>query len=143
MAHRENKGITFIEIILVVAMILSLGASVPPFISTFIVRNGLRDATNKVLGTIRKAQNYAMTSKNGQTWGVCLSGNNIRLFSGSCASPTISENFAKPSAVTITGLNETTFSQRGEPFGTLSITVSTNLGSKTISVNSAGGIDVN
>ena len=135
---------TIVEVILVVAIVTIIGASTTPFISNFIARNNHETTVDKLVSSIRKAQNYSMNGRDGVIWGICLSGNNIRLYRGSCVSPTFSENFSVPGTVTLTGLNDTTFSSlRGEPNGSLNITITSNLGSNTIIVNSAGGIDVN
>lgn len=140
----KNSGITLIELLIVIGIVAIIGASASPFLSNFILRNNLETTTDKVVGTIRKAQNYAMDGKNNATWGVCLSGSNLRLFSGTCALPTFSEDFEVSGSVTVTGFSETTFGKlRGEPSGTLSITISTGIDSHTVKVNTAGGMTVN
>lgn len=137
-------GITLIELLLVTAIIAIIGASVSPFLSNFILRNNLETTTDKIIGTIRKAQSYAMDGKDDATWGVCLSGGNLRLYSGSCLSPTRSEDFSVPGRVTISGLNDTTFSKlRGEPSNALSITIGTDIDSQTVTVNAVGGMTIN
>lgn len=146
MKDTSTSAFSLVELILVVAIVAILAAAGAPFLSRFILVNDLEVSTDKVVGTIRKAQAYAMDNKNDATWGVCMSGTNLRLFSGSCASPTHSEDF-DVSEVTITGLTTTTFSgiagRRGEPSGTLNVTISNSLGSKTVTLNAAGGMDRN
>lgn len=140
----SRKGISYIELLIVVGLMAIIGASVSPFLSNFILRNNLETTVDNLVGTIRKAQSYSMDGKNNAVWGVCLSGGNIRLYTGSCSSPTISEDFSVSSSVSITGLSDTTFSRlRGEPSNTLSVTISTDIGSATISLNAAGGMEVN
>lgn len=138
-----EKGFTLIELLLVIAIVAILGAATTPFLSRFVLQTNFDSSEEKVISTIRKAQEYAMDGKNGETWGVCLSGNSLRLYSGSCANPTISENFTIPTTVNISGFSDTTFNTRGEPSGSLSITVSTSLESSEILLNSAGGLNVN
>jgi prepilin-type N-terminal cleavage/methylation domain-containing protein len=140
---KDNDGFTAIELILVIAIVAILGATTTPFLINFYQRNNLEVATDTIIGSIRKAQNYAINNKDTGNWGVCLSGTKIRLFRGTCAAPTFSEQFDKSSSVTITGLNETTFSKaRGEPSAPLSINVSNSIGSYNINVNNAGGLDL-
>ena len=139
-----KRGFGFIEMILVVAVIISLGVLVIPFAGTFVLTNNFEMTANEVVGKIRKAQSYALDGKDGQTWGVCLSGRTLRLFSGSCTTPVFSETSTVPDNVSVAGLTETTFSKfRGEPSAPLSVTIQTTQSSKTISVNRAGGIEVN
>lgn len=137
-----EKGITFLELLLVVAIIILLGASATPFYSRFITQNNIEVTYDEVMGSIRKAQEYAMDGKNDEVWGVCLTGANIRLYSASCSSPTLSEDFSIPSSINVVGFNDTTFNLRGEPSGALSITVSSSLASYTIEVNYAGGMEI-
>ena len=140
----SRKGISYIELLIVVGLMAIIGASVSPFLSNFILRNNLETTVDNLVGTIRKAQSYSMDGKNNAVWGVCLSGGNIRLYTGSCSSPTISEDFSVSSSVSITGLSDTTFSRlRGEPSNILGVTISTDIGSATISLNAAGGMEVN
>ncbi len=139
----SQSGITFIELILVVAIIALLGATSTPFLSRFIIQTQFNASVDKVEGSIRKAQQYAMAEKNGSTWGVCLTGTLVRLFSGSCASPTISEDFDIPTTVSISGLSTTTFTKRGEPSGALTITIVTSQNTKTVQLNTAGGLNIN
>jgi len=142
--QRFQQGITYVEIVLVVAIIAILGAMSSPFLSRFLLQNDLDITTERAVSSIRKAQNYAMDGKNDETWGVCISGDNIRLFSGTCSTPTFSEDFSIPSSVTITALSETTFSKlRGEPSATMNVTISTDIDSLVVSVNAAGGMEVN
>ena len=141
---RLRPGLTLIEIIMVIAIIVILGAATTPFLSSFVLRNNTETSQDKVISSIRKAQNYAMNGKSNATWGVCISSNSVRMYSGSCSSPTTSEDFDIPSTVTITNLNDTTFSKRrGEPSAAMSVTVSSSIETKTITVNTAGGMEIN
>lgn len=139
-----RKGVSYIELLVVIGLIAIIGASVSPFLSNFILRNNLETTTDNLVGTIRKAQAYSMDGKNDAAWGVCLAGGNIRLFTGTCGSPTISEDYTVSSSVTITGLTTTTFSRlRGEPSSSLSVAISTDIGSTIITLNAAGGMEIN
>lgn len=139
----RSRGVTLIELILVTSIILILGASTTPFISSFISRNNLDVTTDKVVGTIRKAQNYARTNKDDGVWGACVTGQIIRMYRGSCNSPIQSDDFSFPESVTITGFSDTTFSKnRGELSGPLSISISNNRGTNTININIAGGATI-
>ena len=143
---KARYGFTLIELLLVIAIISILSVSAAPFLTRLIWTNNLEVASDKVVGAIRKAQNYAMNGKNDTSWGVCLSQGKLRLFAGTCLTPTYKEDYDL-TGVNISGLNETTFAgdagKRGEPSGALTITISGNLGSTQIRLNPAGGLDIN
>lgn len=140
---KNNSGVTLIELLLVISIIAILGAAVSPFLANFVLQTNFDTTVDKVVSSIRKSQGNAMNKKNGAIWGVCKNGTDIRLYSGTCASPTTQENFSIPGSVTVTNLNDVTFDLRGEPSSALSVTVSTNQETATITVNTGGGVNVN
>lgn len=139
----KKNGVTLIELLLVIALIALIGATATPFLSRFVLQTNHDTAIDNLVGSIRKAQEYAMDGKDNETWGVCLSSGNIRLYSGSCGSPTFQEEFDVASSISISNLSDTTFNIRGEPSGALNITVSSAIDSNSIQMNSAGGLTVN
>lgn len=138
-----KKGITLIELLLVVAIIAVIGASISPFLSRFVLQTNSDSTSDKVIGSIRKAQSNTMNGKDGDVWGVCMTGNIIRLYSGSCATPTISEDFTVPTSVSVVGLSDTTFNDRGEPSASMSVTISSDVQNISVNLNSAGGMEIN
>jgi prepilin-type N-terminal cleavage/methylation domain-containing protein len=140
MSH-VNSGFSLIELLLVIALFSVLSATAAPFASSFVSTTNFNGATDMVISTIRKAQNYSMNNKNNSAWGVCLNDNKIRLFAGACVTPTFSEDFSIPNTVSITGLNTITFSQhRGEPSSSLSIVITNGPLTENISLNAVGGL---
>ncbi|KKQ41389.1 MAG: seg [Microgenomates group bacterium GW2011_GWC1_37_8] len=141
-----KTGFTLVELILAIAIIAIIAAASAPFYVKFVAQNNLEVSTDKVISAIRKTQSYAMDGKDNATWGFCMSGNNLRLFRGTCTTPTFNEDFDL-TGVTVSGLTETIFSglsgKRGEPSNTLNITVTNDIGSVNVVLNSAGGLDVN
>lgn len=138
------KGFTLIELLLVIGIIAILALMSSPFLSNFISKNNLQNSSYVVISSIRKAQSYSINSKNNSPWGICQNATSVRIYSGTCASPTIKEDFNIPNGVSISGLTNITFSLlRGEPSSTLSITVSNMSGSKNININAAGGLTIN
>lgn len=146
MHKRTNQpnGFTFIEIILVIGILLAISTVTTPLFARFLARNHLETTTGTVVSYIRKAQENAMDGKNDATWGVCITGGTpkiLRLYSSTCTAPIIKNDFTIPASITINGLTDTTFSKgRGEPQSALTITVSSDFGNKTITVNAAGGM---
>jgi len=123
-------------------MIIISSATV--FGSRWYLQNNLESTKNILNSSLIKAQSYAMFKKNNLTWGVCLNGNTIRMFGGSCGSPTIKEDYVLPIGVAISGLSTVTFSSLGgEPNTVQNINLSGNNKTYNFIVNMAGGISVN
>lgn len=140
----KSAGFSFIELILVIAIISIVAASSVPFLSNTINRSSVQTTRERLLSSLTKAQVYSKQGKLDAVWGVCLSGGAIRLYRGSCNSPAYTEDFQLPSSVTVSGLTDITFDQlRGEPASAASITVSSGIKSYIVSVNQAGLISSN
>lgn len=139
----NQAGITLLEVLLVVALIAILAAAVSPLMSSFLLQRNLELTMDKIVGTIRKAQSYSMDGRNGVLWGACLNGQNVRLYTGTCAAPTFSEDFVIPTTVTIAGFTDSLFSARGELATPLNITLTTSVESESMTVNEVGGITFN
>lgn len=139
--YRSHQlGFTLIELLLVVSITTIVAAASTPFLSRFILVNSLNTTQKTLSSMIKKSQAYAMQGKDNQTWGVCFDNQILTLFSGSCNSPSYSENFAVPSSITLTGLNTITFNTKGEPDQEVSITIQSAIQSQTFDVNSLGAI---
>jgi prepilin-type N-terminal cleavage/methylation domain-containing protein len=144
-----SKGFTLIEIILVVAVMLVLAGMAPTFYTRFLLQNATANTTDEIVGSLRKAQISAMTSKQGSAWSVNFSANAVTLYIGTTFAGhniAFDEKFSKNSNITISCplcVNGTDISfarVTGLPTpSTATITVSSSNGdSETISVNSQG-----
>jgi type II secretory pathway pseudopilin PulG len=137
------KGFTLIELVLVVGLIFIILGGAFVFNSGWYLQNNFDSTKNILVSSLRKAQNYSLIKKNNLTWGVCLTNNIVRMFGGSCTSPTIKDDYILPNIV-ISGLTTITFSPlRGEPNTPQNVTVSGNNKSIHIIINQAGGISQN
>jgi len=137
-------GFTLVEVVLVVGIILLVATAAAPLSGQWYSLNNFDSTVSMVVSSLRKAQAYAIEKNSSATWGVCLTGDVVRLFSGSCASPIVSNDYNLPSDVTVSGLSIVTFSSlRGEPSNAQSITITGNGKSKTIVINILGGYDIN
>ena len=136
------KGVTFIELILVISLLLLLSTVATPFVGSYIVRNSRHVAVDRVMSEIWKAQFYAIDGKtiNGnKTWGVCITGDIFRMFNGSCASPNLKEDYDIPAGLTASGINSVTFDNlTGVPSAVSTITLVSELGTSTVVINGAG-----
>lgn len=138
---RLSKGFTLIELLLVVALIVTIAVMTAPFAGQLYQRVNLEVTNSSVISALHKAQANSLEGKADSSWGICLIGDKIRVYLGSCATPTQKEDWSFVDTVTVSGLNDITFSRlRGEPSAALSVTVSNLAGSKNITVNQAGGI---
>jgi prepilin-type N-terminal cleavage/methylation domain-containing protein len=146
-----EKGFTIIELLIVIGIIAVLAAATTPFLSQIVLRVNTETTLDKTISAFRKAQSYAMDGKdNSAVWGACITTDGsdqlIRLYSGSCAVPSFSEDFSVPETVTITdgGVRDVIFTKtRGEPSASITLAVTSSLDTKTITINSAGGMEIN
>lgn len=140
----NRKAFTVIELIVVIGIFVVMITASATYTSKMYMQNSLEGAKNMLVSSIQKAQSYAISKKNNVSWGVCLTGSTIRMFGSSCASPTIKDDYILPSSVGISGLSTVTFSNfRGEPSSAQTIKLTGNGKTYTLTVNMAGGVDVN
>ncbi len=142
------KGITFIELILVMVIVGVLSAIVIPRLDiTFTTsRSSVEGAAYMIASDIRYAQEFAMANRVLKTI-TFTAGSSVYTFSSNPASPSdnMDPSGRLPSGVTITNNFTITFNSLGEPTvgGGGSVTVSDGIQSKTISVvNYTGKVDV-
>ena len=143
MSQVKFKGISYLEMILVIAIIAILMPLMLPFTVNFINRMNINSVRDKTVSSIRKAQLYAMDNKNNELWGVCLHNQNIRFYSRSCDDPVIKEDYTVPASIELTGLTDVSFSKfLGEPSQTVDITIESTSTQINISLNAIGGLNV-
>lgn len=140
------RGLTLIELILVIAAITVLSAIAIPVYSLLLVKNDLDVATNTTLQTLRRAQVLSQAVDGDTTWGVKLQSSGITLFKGASYSlrdTTYDEVFTFSGNVTPSGVSEVVFSKLlGNPntTGTLTLT-SSNSETQNITIGSKGQLD--
>ena len=138
------KGFTFVELLIIVAIVMIIAAGASPFYVNLIARNNLNSARDGFKSTLRKAQTYATSNKDNTTWGVCVTGGNIRLFGGTCGAPSRKEEIGISPDVSVSGFSTITFNNlRGEPTSAFSFTLNNQAGTRTIIINSAGNVSTN
>lgn len=137
-----SAGISLVELLIVVALISLLAAGTVPVLTNLVFWTRQDVSGELVLAQVRKAQTNAMTGKATGDWGVCVDGQVIRVFTGSCGSPVESQEVTLDAVVSVTGLGGSTFNVRGEPDTATTITISSPNENSTITLNAAGGIDV-
>lgn len=140
----KKSGFTLIELILVFAIIVIIGALSSPLASSLLTRVYADSTLSLLRSSLHTAQAYALEGKRTGTWGVCQTSGVIRLYEGTCASPTYQVDTTIPAIVTISGLSDTSFSRlTGEPNTTSTITITTPITSNTLTIGTLGVVDVN
>jgi len=79
---KKNKGISLIEILIVVGLIAIISAIAGLNLSQFHNQQVLRNTTEDVISLLNEARNDTISSKNSNTYGVHLETNKITLFAG-------------------------------------------------------------
>lgn len=134
-----NRGVTIIELLLVVVIISTLGIFSASFYARFLTQNEVGNTVDRLIGSFRKAQVYSMMGKQNGVWGVrhTESPKKITLYlSGNSG---FDETFSVNSNITISGFTDITFARiTGLPSITANITISGGNSSKTIILSSQG-----
>lgn len=140
------KGITIIELLLIISIVVIMSASAYPFGASFLARNAVKNKTNEIVTSLRIAQINAISGKNDSSWGVYIDASTITMYMGSSyTSPGTAHDhiYSIPSNVSITPAEINFSTPLGEPSTTASISVSGSGISNTISINELGIVDVN
>ncbi len=143
---KQRFGLTVIELILSLGIILILFAVSVPLLRSFLLRNDLDVVQNTVVQDTYRAINLATSGERDSNWGVKITTGQITVFSGnSYATRNVNydETYSLASGVTISGQSEYVFSKfSGIPINTGTTTL-TNQANETRSftVSSKGAIE--
>jgi len=154
---RSLKGFTLIELLVVIGIMGALAWVSAPFLSTFLGGKQLTTTTDKVVRTLRKAQNYALSGKEDDVWGVHYESGLLVLFKGDDYGDRetgFDEKFNLPRTVNIvnddTEWTDVYFQKlRGKPEpqtlmedDKITITITMLNEERTVTINSEGMIDI-
>jgi len=138
------KAFSYVELLISVAIIATIGAMVAPYMTSFLSSNNLRFTQDALISMVRKSQEYSISNKMDTTWGICLFNSNIRLYSGTCSNPSIKDDYSIPSSVTINGLTDFQFTKGlGELTSSQQIILTSRTESVVVDITPVGGIIVN
>lgn len=141
----KNKGFTLIEVLLVVAIMLTMGTLATSFYGGFVSKQSSIDAQNKVYAIVRQAQAYTMNGRRGTQWGVHAQGNSIVLFSGSswaARTAALDQVIELPGNSTVNAFADIIFSRgSGIPSAATTITITATADSKQVTVTTEGAIN--
>jgi prepilin-type N-terminal cleavage/methylation domain-containing protein len=141
------SGVSLIELIIVVAIILIVGGASAVFGANFLNSNNLEIKTTEVVFVLRNAQLNALSSKKDSRWGVKTNASDIILFKGDSFAErdaTYDEVYDVPRSISITE-SEVVFEKlTGVPNGSAEIVVSSQNGEAyVLEVNEVGIVNLN
>lgn len=141
-----HSGLTLIEVLLSVTVLVILSSMTIPVYHSFKTRNDLDIMEYTIVQTMRRAQALAQAIDGDMSWGVFIQEGDIILFKGltfPTRDPNYDEIFEVSSGVAISGLTEIVFAKfSGYPLspGTTTLTASSGE-TRLIFVNAKGIID--
>lgn len=141
--HSE-RGITLIELLLVMAIVALIGLSSVAFYARFFTQNAVSNTVDQLTSQLHKAQIYAMAGKNESHWGVDYRSNTITLYRGNSYATrviAVDEKFSVPSNITVTTFDINFWPKDGTPSASATITISGGGNSETVTVNSQGVVN--
>jgi len=141
----EMRGLTLLEILLVVGIVAILVSLTLPLGLDFYRSQQLETQSQGVIQALRRAQLKAISVESDSSFGVYLTDDNYTLFKGSSyltRDADFDEVFDLPMIITVSGLQEIVFSKlEGKPNITGNIILSGDSDSRTININEMGRIN--
>ncbi len=140
------KGMTLIEVLLVIGLLGTIVALAIPFYQSFQVTSELDNTTHEIISALRLAQARAMASENFEAHGVHFEAMNFTVFSGDQFDANDPENFTTEISGTLSINAETAdliFAKiSGLPEKTSQVIISANSGDqRLISINELGVVN--
>lgn len=139
---RGEKGLTMIELLLVLALVSVVTAFSAIFYSRFLTQNAVLNTVDQITGQLHKAQLYAMMSKLNGNWGVDYGSQIITLYQGNsyaARNSAFDEKFTVNNNISVSGLADVNFMRvTGTPSASPTVTISGQNNIKTVTVNSFG-----
>ncbi len=140
-----KQGFSLIELLLVIAIILSVSILSMGFYARFITQNGVFVAMDQTVSQLRKAQLYSEIGKQDSSWGVHYANKILTLFAGNSyvsRNPAFDESFTFTGDISVTGWNDVVFiAPVGTPSATLNTTISGQGSSQSVVVNAQGTVN--
>jgi prepilin-type N-terminal cleavage/methylation domain-containing protein len=140
-----ERGFTLIELILVMGIVVIIGVVASRDLTQQIAQGYFTNTVERIVRTLRTAQNYSFSGKEDSSWGVHYEQGKIVLFKGTSYASRDAAFDAEtpiPVSVEISGWNDIYFDKlRGLPSATPSILVESFGRAGVISVGSEGVIN--
>jgi prepilin-type N-terminal cleavage/methylation domain-containing protein len=149
---RGKRGVTLIELLLVIGIMAIIVSATLPLYSVFLVRNEVKTTSWDVVDALNRAKIHSMTGRDNQEWGVHFDSSAYTLFKGGAYSPTdpANEIYNLNSSIFVGGVllngegNEVVFNKvtgDTDEYGSISLEDSNSNASATISINKVGTIN--
>ena len=109
-----RRGVTMIELILVVGLVTLVVGISGGFYSRFLTQNAVANTTDQLVESLRKAQTYAMAGKENSNWVVAYQGGAIVFYRGNSYATRVSafdEVTSVNSSLTVSGLTDINFAR--------------------------------
>ncbi|GMR19180.1 MAG: hypothetical protein BMS9Abin34_310 [Patescibacteria group bacterium] len=140
-----KQGLTLVELLVVLGIIVTIGAFLARDISQILAQSYYTNTVERVVRTLRTAQNYSFNGREGSSWGVHYEPGKLVLFKGTdygSRDAAFDAETPVPLSVTLTGWNDLYFDRlRGLPSSTFSVIVDSFGRAGAISVGAEGVID--
>ena len=142
-----GAGFALIEILLVIAIILTIGFFTTVFPLRLIAQMSVNDTRDELKSELKKAQSYALAGRGHSPWGVHYGNSTITLFKGDSYANRdhgFDEEINLDEEITISGFTQAVFTiPSGRPQAAISgITISRNSAeSASFSLNAEGALE--
>jgi prepilin-type N-terminal cleavage/methylation domain-containing protein len=149
MKSSYNKGLTVIEVIVVVAIVAILVAVTLPQFSKMRENQAIKNAVADTVSVLNKARSYTLASVESSEYGVHFQSDKVIIFKGTTYSTGIETvdiiTPATISTISLSGGGSDVYFSRlsGAPSKTGTITISSTNFSKVITISATGGVSFN
>lgn len=143
---KSFRGFTMLEVSLSLAILGIMFGIAMPMYRIFMIRNDLDLATMTLVSDLRRAQTLSQVTDGDSTWGVHVGVGSILIYKGAnyaTRDSAFDEDTSIPASITISGLNNITFTkQTGLPqsTGTTTLTSYSNE-TRHVTINQKGMVD--
>ncbi len=143
---KVSAGFTLIEILLVIAIVLTVGFLSSAYPLRLMSQMAVRNSADEIRSVLWKAQTYALAGRGHSAWGVHYSNSALTLFKGDVYNnrdQSLDEKTALDEKVVVAGFTEAVFTTPGgKPQEAIPIiTLSQNGLSEVVSLNAEGVVE--
>jgi prepilin-type N-terminal cleavage/methylation domain-containing protein len=143
LGKKINKGFTLLEVLLSITLVSALLIISTITYYPLMLRNELTVAVNQTTEALARASFLASGAQSDSEWGVKLQTGSATVFKGTSYSESdlYNEVYSIAQNVSFSGLTEIVFSKMtGLPQSTGTITLTSSIGSKNVTINSKGTV---
>lgn len=136
---KSHKGFTFLELILVVAILSLIMIGSSPFYGKFFSVNDAASVKTRLVSMLHKAQAYSMTGRDDTSWSVSYSNHQFTL--KRVSDNQVFDTFVINNSLTVVGFNNVIFSKMtGVPDNPVTINISGTGSTQNVILGPGGAI---